>query len=811
MLDEISLRRVLRNVQKPARYTGGELNTTVKENALIRMAVSYPDLYEVGMSNSGIKILYDIANRIEGVSCERVFSADMDLEKTLTEENIPLFTLETKTPLQELDLLAFNAAHELLYTNILQILHLGKIPLKSESRRNSDPIIICGGSVMSNPAPFGEFCDAVFIGDGEDGIREILEVLLEAKKNNADRDGKINLISKIEGVLIPSRYINNYDDNGLLSIEGEPVSKRRFISDNSADPDKPIVTNIRTAHERGVVEVARGCPNLCKFCHAGYYDLPFRNYKPEKIELKIRNILKNSGYDEITLTSLSISDYKYLPELIEKVLPELTENGISISVPSLRVDLSTLPLIEIISDLSKVSLTFAVESGSEYLRSISCKKVSESDLLEIVNHVLSRGWKSMKFYFMIGLPGCEEVDEAEETILLIKKIISLKRNMDFSVTLSPFVPKPHTPFQWVKMQSAEYFDKIVLSVKRGLPRSVKIKNHDIKSSIVEGIFARGDSRLSEVILKSFQDGCRLDSWGEHFRYNIWKKNLYELAPWHESYLSEKKTDDVLPWKFVKTGYEDLTKNRKDVKLDFGISEETEKDKTEINPDLLKTSLENFKLKYIVSHRVRIKFSKTGNARYIPHLDFAEIVKRGLRMAGAPLAFTQGFNKHVRISFAFPLPLGIESECELCDAEFYSELNFTPEELTARLPDGIKALSVTPITGKDSLMASVNAIGYRIEFPSESLLNICLNSLEAKKDFFKKTKKTQKTVPFDSAVISYSSVENKLNIILSMGTENSVRIDDAISSLAGITGDDLYQFGIIKTAQYSLTDKGLLEF
>ncbi len=810
MLDEISLRRVLRNVQKPARYTGGELNTTVKEKTLIRMAVSYPDLYEVGMSNSGIKILYDIANKIDDAACERVFCADMDLEKNLIEENIPLYTLETKIPLNELDLIAFNAAHELLYTNILQILYLGKIPLKSESRGNSDPIVICGGSAISNPAPFGDFCDAVFIGDGEDGIKDIIEALIEAKKTTLNRNEKINLISKIEGVMIPSGYKNSYNENGLLSVEGPPITKRRFISDNSADPDKPIVTNIRTAHERGVVEVARGCPNLCKFCHAGYYDLPFRNYKPEKIEMKIRNILNNSGYDEITLTSLSISDYKFLPVLIEKILPELTENGISISVPSLRVDLSTIPLIEIISDLSKVSLTFAVESGSEYLRGISCKKVSESDLLEIVSHVLSRGWKAMKFYFMIGLPGCEEVDEAEETISLIKKIISLKRNIDFSVTLSPFVPKPHTPFQWSKMQSSEYFDKVVLSVKRGLPRSVKIKNHDIKSSILEGIFARGDSRLSEVILKSFQDGCRLDSWGEHFRFDIWEKNLNELAPWHKTYLAEKKIDDVLPWELVKTGYEDLTKNRKDAKLDLSAAEQKEKTASEINPDLLKTSLENFKLKYIVSHRVRIKFSKTGNARYIPHLDFAEIVKRALRMAGAPLAFTQGFNKHVKISFAFPLPLGIESECELCDAEFHSALNFTAEELSAKLPQGIRAISANPIYGTDSLMAMISAVSYRIEFPSKTFINTCMDSFETKKDFYKKTKKTERTIPFTAAVQSYNINDLNLNITLSMGNENSIRIDDAICSLAGISADDLYQIRIIKTAQYSLTEKGMVE-
>ena len=810
MLDEISLRRVLRNVQKPARYTGGELNTAVKEKSLVRMAVSYPDLYEVGMSNSGIKILYDIANKIEDAACERVFCADMDLEKNLIEENIPLYTLETKTPLCELDLIAFNAAHELLYTNILQILHLGKIPLKHESRSNSDPIVICGGSAMSNPAPFGDFCDAVFTGDGEDGIKEIIEALIEAKKKKLNRDEKINLISKIEGVLIPSAYKNNYKDNRLISVEGNPVTKRRFVSDNSADPDKPIVTNIRTAHERGVVEVARGCPNLCKFCHAGYYDLPFRNYKPEKIEMKIRSILKNSGYDEITLTSLSISDYKFLPELIEKILPELTENGISISVPSLKVDLSTLPLIEIISDLSKVSLTFAVESGSEHLRSISCKKVSESDLLEIVNHVLSRGWKTMKFYFMIGLPGCEEIDEAEETISLIKKIISLKRNIDFSITLSPFVPKPHTPFQWAKMQNAEYFDKVVLAVKRGLPRNVKIKNHDIKSSMLEGVFARGDSRLSDVILKSFQDGCRLDSWGEHFRYDIWEKNLAAIAPWHESYLAEKKADDVLPWKFVKTGYDDLTEKRKDVILDFNSVEKNEKRATEINPDLLKTALDNFKLKYIVSHRVRIKFSKTGNARYIPHLDFAEIVKRALRMTGAPLAFTQGFNKHVKISFAFPLPLGIESECELCDAELYSELNFTAEELSAKLPEGIRAVSTGPIHGTNSLMAMINAVAYRVEFSSQPQMDACMNALETKKDFYKKTKKTERTIPFSAAVSSYRFNGMNLNITLSMGTENSIRIDDVLCALAGISNDDLYQFRITKTAQYSLTDKGMVE-
>ena len=464
---------------------------------------------------------------------------------------------------------------------------------------------------------------------------------------------KLQLLEEIDGVRARVSSLV-YDSGRLAGVEGKEARKRIY---RSTDAVRPAASGCaehpppRTAPCRGYPR----CGNLCKFCHAGYYELPCRQYDPDAAERALFAVLDNTGYNELTLSSLSISDYRHLPRLLGSILPRLNAEGVSISFPSLRVDTATLPLIEQISDLRRTSLTFAVESASDELRAIANKKLRTSDLLEILDHVFAKGWRTIKLYFMIGLPGCEECDEAGAIIGLLKTIALIgTRKKEINVTLSPFVPKPHTPFQWSRQMDASYLQDVIARVKRAVPRFISIKNHDVRMSLLEGVMSRGDERLGGVIYRSYMDGCRLDSWTEHFRYDIWEKNLNEMIPDWGCYFDPRGHDDILPWDGVKTGFEKIVAHKRDTQ---SSREQMPKRAPAVieNSGEIRRSLDAFGDKYQIRERIRIQFAKRGDARYIPHLDFMEIIKRVLRMR-ACLLRCAGFNKRERISMGFPLPL-----------------------------------------------------------------------------------------------------------------------------------------------------------
>ncbi|MCU0822520.1 MAG: TIGR03960 family B12-binding radical SAM protein, partial [Spirochaetes bacterium] len=702
------IEKLVFNVQKPARYTGGELNQIIKPDPFIKMAVCYPDLYEIGMSNNGIKILYDIANSIADVRCERVFAVDLDFEVKLKESGIPLYTLETYTPLSKLDIIGFNLSHELLYTNILQVIELGGNPLYRGERDENHPIIIAGGSAASNPLPVSDFIDAFFLGDGEEGIVDIINSVRISKNNSCSRMDTLRNLQKIEGVYVPAVYTKN--NSGESKIKKRVFRKKEF-----KDPLNPIIPNIRITQERMNLEVARGCKNLCKFCHAGYYDLPYRRSTPEAVRDRLFEMIKTAPYTDLTLSSLSINDYKGLVKLLNYVLPPLIEKGISISLPSLKVDMETLPVIEKVSDLRRTSLTFAVESACDEIRELANKNLLIEDMLSIAEFVFSRGWKLIKLYFMLGLPGCEEHDEVEPIIKLLKKLERLggkKRNIN--VTLSPFVPKPHTPFQNEKQMPADYFFSSIMKIKKALPRTVAIKAHDVRSSVLEGVMARGDESLGAVIHSSYIDGCRLDSWSEHFKYAVWEKNLNLHIPGWEKFLGRKDEPEEYPWSFIVTGFERLLKKQKSSTACVKINKTNDADE-EISREAIDSAVKIFEKKYGVRSRVRLTFTKTDMARFIPHLDFIEIVKRALRMSSVPVSYSQGFNKRERLSFGHPLPLGIESICELCDADLHDdyEASLIKNNLKKYLPAGIDIIDAKISPGGKSLMSVVSIIEYEI--------------------------------------------------------------------------------------------------
>lgn len=799
-------------VQRPARYTGGEINQIIKKDALLRIALCYPDLYEVGMSNHGIQVLYAIANELEDVACERVFAVPPDFEQRLRLLGLPLFTLETRTPLKSLDMLGFNLSHELLYTNVLQVLELGGIPLRADERGENMPIVIAGGAAASNPAPMGPFIDAFFIGDGEEGLVDIINSLKSSKAHGDARARALEELEAVEGIYLPSAHEPVEREGIIQAIKGRRVRKRVFRSNAPLDPVRPVVPNIRIAQERAVVETSRGCPNLCKFCHAGYYELPCRQYLPEPLCERIFRIIDNTGYNELTLSALSIGDYRHLAALLQGILPDLTERGVSISLPSLRVDLDTLPLIELVSDLRRTSLTFAVESAHKSIRRMAGKRLSTDDLLHIIATVFTKGWRIVKLYFMIGLPGCADFDEAAAIIELLWHIDGLVRGKkEINVTVSPFSPKPHTPFQWERQMDEFYIDETVRKIRRGAPRSAKVKNHDTKASLLEGLLSRGDSSFSAVIYGAYRSGARLDSWGEHFRFDLWEKNLLERIPGWRRFLDARGAHEVFPWDAVLTGFEQLLLHERGKAR---TAEKRAKRPVDAFQNLksCNDSIERFRRKYEVKGRIRLRLAKRGLAKYIPHIDFIEIVKRALRMERVPVSFTQGFNKRERISMGHPLPVGIESVCELCDIETHEAVSLDGiiDRLNRRLPQGIELLSAELVDARESLMSLVSAVEYLVSFENEEHHKSMLDALLSGKSILKETKSGPREIALDRAVIRWQGGERDITLLVRAGGDDAVRIDRIVVELSGVCEEELFHIGMLRTRQLTDDGTGLME-
>ena len=567
---------ILMQIEKPARYIGYELNSVIKDTSQIRFAMCFPDVYEIGMSHLGIQILYDMFNRREDTWCERVYSPWPDLHKIMKEQNIPLFGLESQEPIKDFDFVAMTLQYEMCYTNILQILDLAQIPLYAKERKNDDPIIIAGGPCTYNPEPIADFFDCFYIGEGETQYDAFLDLYKQMKEGNYSRQEFLHEAAKIEGIYVPSLYEVSYKEDGTIAAftpkyDDIPTTIKKQVDmdlTGSVYPEKPIVPFIKATQDRIVLEIQRGCIRGCRFCQAGMIYRPNREKNVERLKELAQKMIASTGHEEISLSSLSSSDYSQLEELINFLIDECDKKNINISLPSLRIDAFSLDIMQKVQDIKKSSLTFAPEAGSQRLRNVINKGLTVEDILGGAGQAFEGGWNKVKLYFMLGLPTETEEDMraipelANQIAALYYDIVPKeKRNGKCQITISTsfFVPKPFTPFQWASMlDPGDYLGRAKIvndHVKEQLNhKSIRYNWHEADVTVLEGVLARGDRRLSSAIHYVYEHGGIFDAWSDFFNYDLWLEAFRKCDIDIDFYTKRVRSEDeIFPWDFIDVG------------------------------------------------------------------------------------------------------------------------------------------------------------------------------------------------------------------------------------------------------------------
>ena len=711
-MDGDGLKEFLSLVSKPVRYLGREVNSIRKDLSQVKLkfCLAFPDVYEVGMSHLGIQILYHILNGRKGVACERAFAPWGDMEKVLRDKRIPLSSLESSIPLNQFDIIGFSLQYELCFTNVLNMLDLSNIPLFSTDRDNRFPIIIAGGPLTFNPAPIADFFDALVIGDGEEVVLEICDIALQSKGAGAKKEDFLKSLSQLEGIYVPSFH-----------TEGQKI-RRRTVSDlnQTLFPTCPIVPYMKVVHDRLNIEIARGCKRGCRFCQAGFIHRPYRERGPEMIHEILDASLKQTGYEELSLLSLSAGDYSSIGPLLSDLMDRYETKKVAVSFPSLRIESVVGHLAEEVKRVRKTGFTIAPEAGTERLRKVINKELDEGVLFQGLSDLFSKGWKNIKLYFMMGLP-TEKEEDLRGIFDLTKKIASLgerqKTHPNISISVSTFVPKPHTPFQWESQIPLEEMKEKLHFMRDGVKRNhLRFKWQDPHLSFLEGIFSMGDRNLSQVLVEAYRLGCRFDGWSDQFQYPLWKEAFEKMGLKMDSHTRKRKLEDILPWSFVETG----------MNAQFLREEYQRGFEEKISPPCVKENChrcgicdgktiivreseptEMWGLKKVarkdiqkkgMKKKIRLKFRKVGEMRFLSHLELAHLFFRASKRADLPLCFSEGFHPMPRIIFATALPVGMESLTEIVDME--CEGKITPpevkEKLNQTLPPGVEIMEAEEV-------------------------------------------------------------------------------------------------------------------
>ncbi len=728
------LEDILPFAERPGRYIGGEVNSRTGDRTACRLsfALCFPDVYEVAMSHLGIQILYAILNNHRGVCAERFFAPWPDMEEAVRGKGIPLYSLESRTPLSSFDVVGFSLQYELSYTNVLNMLDLGGVPLYARDREEGCPLVIAGGPCTFNPLPVAPFFDAFVIGEGEEVVTEVADAVMKVGEKGGGRNEKLAAIAALEGVYVPS-----------LHREGDRVRKRAVRDLNDwTQPRRPVIPIIKTVHDRVNLEIARGCTRGCRFCQAGMVWRPARERGVDSLESMAQEMLASTGYGEISLLSLSTGDYTRIEELLERLMDNHHQERVAVGLPSLRVETLTPRLIEEIKRVRKTSFTLAPEAGTQRLRDVINKGNSAEDLIRTAGEVFAAGWRSVKLYFMLGLPGEEEEDLEGIADLAWRTLREGAMKKQVTVSVSTFVPKPHTPFQWAEQVGIEEIIRKQAFLKARLShRNLAFKWHDARMSLLEGLFSRGDRELAALIERAFRLGCRFDGWTDRFRFDLWEKAMEDVGVEPERWLQNRSTSATLPWEFIDCGVSRaflLEERRKavdgvltedcrsgachkcgvctaDLKIITASSED-------VPPGRRKGERDN-RERTIVRRSWRIRFAKTGTSRFLSHLETVTAMIRGIKQCGISFVYSEGFHPHPRLSLTPALPVGVESLSEYADLQveelgksFGERLN----EINARLPSGLKILEAAEIPFHTApLSAIIKEYRYEVRLPRAS--------------------------------------------------------------------------------------------